>query len=153
MDHFTGEEVGMADATEPGPIDYLVVELPDGTTSLTDVMCAELTGLVDGGTVRVLDLLIVRRDDSGAVAVTELEEIGDPGLDALRGSVAEILALEDIENVAAAVAPGRSAVVIIWEYLCARRFACAAASSGARLVAQGRIPTQAIVATLEADDH
>ncbi|WP_222929950.1 DUF6325 family protein [Gordonia sp. OPL2] len=134
-----------------GPIDYVVVELPRRTTTFTDEMAGELASLVESGVMRVLDLLIIERDRDGTVDVTEFEDLTDAGLGILDGALAEILALEDVENLATAVAPGRCAAVIVWEYLCARPFAVAAHAAGAEVVAQGRIPTQAIVATLRSD--
>ncbi len=134
-----------------GPIDYVVVELPYRTATLTDEMSSELTSLVESGVMRVLDLLVIERDRDGTIDVTEFEDLADAGLGILDGALAEILALEDVENLATAIAPGRCAAVIVWEYLCAGPFAVAAHAAGAQVVAQGRIPTQAIVATLEAD--
>ncbi|MFW0786523.1 DUF6325 family protein [Gordonia sp. CPCC 206044] len=141
----------MGTATELGPIDYVVIELPGDTRTFTDSVCAEITELVNRGMIRVLDLLVIDRDRAGAISVTEFEELDSSRLPVLRDELAEILALEDVENLATAVIPGHAAAVIVWEYLVTRPLSAAAQTSGCRLVAQGRIPTQAIVATLNAD--
>ncbi|WAC57402.1 DUF6325 family protein [Gordonia sp. SL306] len=138
----------MADRAELGPIDYIVVELPDDTTTLIDHMITEIAGLMAAGTMRVLDLVAISVDADGAVDVTEVETVEDPRLADFVTSLAEILALEDVENIATAVTPGRSAIVIVWEYLCARPFATLAQTSGSQIIAQGRIPTGAVVAAL-----
>ncbi|MGC5259253.1 DUF6325 family protein [Gordonia sp. DT218] len=143
--------VSMADPAELGPIDYIVVELPDDTTTLIDHMIAEIAALMATGTMRVLDLVAISVDVTGTVDVTEVEKVGDPRLADLSASLAEILALEDVENIATAVTPGRSAIVIVWEYLCARPFATLAQMSGSQIIAQGRIPTGAIVAALSTE--
>jgi hypothetical protein len=44
-----------------------------------------------------------------------------------------------------------SVVVLIWENLWAAPFASAARRSGGQLIANGRIPIQAIIASIEAD--
>jgi hypothetical protein len=48
--------------------------------------------------------------------------------------------------------PGTVAGVIVWENSWAAPFASAARRSGGQLVATGRIPIQAIIASLEADE-
>jgi len=66
--------------------------------------------------------------------------------------MAELLAEDDIEHLAAAMEPNSTAGVLIWENLWAARFASAARRSGGQLIAAGRIPIQAIIASIEADD-
>ncbi len=63
-----------------------------------------------------------------------------------------LLSEDDVTAVAAAVEPGSSAAVLVWENLWAAPFASAVRHSGGQLVASGRIPIQAILAALEADD-
>ena len=48
--------------------------------------------------------------------------------------------------------PGSTAGVLIWEILWAAPFASAARRAGGQLIADGRIPIQAIIASVEADD-
>lgn len=141
----------MIETTEVGPIDYLVVEFPSDTKSFTGAMADELASLVDRQLVRVLDLLVIDKSESGDIEVFEYEDLEQPALAVLGGKMAEILALEDLENLSAAVQPGSVAGVIVWENTWAAPFAVAARESGGQLVAQGRIPTQAIIATLESD--
>ncbi len=131
-----------------GPIDYVVIELPDNTARLTDLMCGEITSLVSRGVIRILDLVYIGCDEPGHVEVTEFGERTDPRLAVLDDALAEILSLDDITNVAEALDPGRHAALIIWEYRCAASLADAARTEGGSIVAQGRIPTQAILAAL-----
>ncbi|GAA3711480.1 DUF6325 family protein [Gordonia hankookensis] len=138
----------MADRAELGPIDYIVVELPDDTTTLIDQMIAEFAGIMATGSMRILDLVAISVDATGTVDVTEVEGVEDPRSADFVTSLAEILALEDVENIATAVTPGRSAIVIVWEYLCARPLVTLAQRSGSQIIAQGRIPTGAVVAAL-----
>src|SRR5271163_2112887 len=138
---------------ELGPVDYLVVEFPAGASNFTGEMAAELLALVDSGTIRVIDVLILTKDDDGAVEAMELSDIGELGeLQALEAQLAELLAEEDVEQLAAAMEPGSTAGVLIWENLWAARFASAARRSGGQLIANGRIPMQAIIASIEADE-
>jgi len=137
---------------ELGPIDYIVVEFPAGEQRFTGAMATALADLVDGGLIQVLDLLVLVKDADGGVEAYEIEDLGDLGvLAALEGGLAELLALEDVEHLAAAMEPGSAAGVIVWENSWAAPFAIAARESGGQLIAGGRIPTQAILAALESD--
>ena len=147
----------MTDASsldELGPVDYVVVEFPAGQSNFTGEMVEELLALVDSGTIRVIDALILTKDDDGVVEAMELSDVGDLGaLQALEAQLAELLAEDDVEHLAAAMEPGSTAGVLIWENLWAARFGAAARRSGGQLIANGRIPIQAIIASIEADEE
>jgi len=135
-----------------GPVDYVVVEFPAGASSFTGEMAEELIALVDSGTIRLIDVLILTKNDDGTVDAMELSDIEELGeLQALEAELAELLAEEDVVNLAAAMDPGSTAGVLIWENLWAAPFAAAARRSGGQLIATGRIPIQAIIASIEAD--
>ncbi len=145
----------MADVSlnELGPVDYIVVEFPAGANNFTGEMTAELLALVDAGTIRVIDVLILTKSEDGSVEAMELSDLGDLGeLETLEAQLAELLAEEDVEHLAAAMDPGSTAGVLIWENLWAAPFASAVRRSGGQLIANGRIPIQAIIASIEADE-
>ena len=136
-----------------GPIDYLVVEFPAGAKNFTGAMAEELLKLVDAGTIRVVDVLILEKNEDGSVDATELSDIDQLGdLQAVESQLAELLAADDVEHLAAAMEPGSVAGVLIWENLWAAPFASAARRSGGQLIANGRIPIQAIIASIEAEE-
>ena len=84
----------------------------------------------------------------------EVEDLDGTGeLGSIEADLAEILAFEDVENLAAAMEPGSTAGVLIWENTWAAPFAVAARQSGGQLIASGRIPTQALIASFENDDN
>ena len=104
------------DLGELGPVDYLVVEFPPGASHFTGEMAAELAKLVDSGTVRLLDLVILAKDADGTIDALEIEDLEE--IDELRTAetqLAELLAAEDITNLAAAMEPGTTAGVLVWE--------------------------------------
>ena len=116
-------------------------------------MAEELLALVDAGTIRVIDILILTKNDDGSVDAMELEDLEDLGeMQRLEAELAEMLAEEDVEHLAAAMEPGSVAGVLIWENLWAAPFASAARRSGGQLIGNGRIPIQAIIAAIEADE-
>jgi hypothetical protein len=136
-----------------GPVDYVVVEFPAGQSSFTGEMAAELLSLVEAGTIRLIDVLILTKDDDGSVEAMELADLEDLGpLQVLETELAELLAEDDVMNLAASMDPGSTAGVLIWENLWAAPFASAARRAGGQLIADGRIPIQAILASIEADD-
>jgi hypothetical protein len=134
-----------------GPVDYLVVEFPAGASNFTGEMAKELIALVDAGTIRVIDVLILTKNEDGSVDATELSDIEELGeLEAVEVQLAELLAEEDVTHLAAAMEPGSVAGVLIWENLWAAPFAAAARRSGGQLIANGRIPIQAFIASIQA---
>ncbi|MGZ6563181.1 MAG: DUF6325 family protein [Solirubrobacteraceae bacterium] len=145
----------MTDASldELGPVDYVVVEFPAGASNFTGEMTAELVALVDAGTIRVIDVLILTKNEDGTVDAMELSDVAELGaLEAVEAELAELLAAEDVAHLAAAMDAGSTAGVLVYENLWAAPFASAARRSGGRLIANGRIPIQAIIASIEADE-
>ena len=144
----------MTDAAldELGPVDFVIVEFPAGHSNFTGEMVEELLKLVDAGTIRLIDVLILTKDENGDIDAVELEDLAELGeLARLEADLAELLAEEDVVNLAAAMEPGSVAGVLVYENLWAAPFASAARRAGGQLIADGRIPMQAIIASLEAD--
>jgi hypothetical protein len=140
------------DLEELGPVDYLVIEFPAGKANFTGEIAAELARLADVELIRVLDVLIIEKTDDGSVEAMELSDLPELGdLRRLETELAEILAEEDVAHLAAAMEPGSIAAAIIFENTWAAPFGSAVRRAGGQLVANGRIPIQAIVASLEAD--
>jgi hypothetical protein len=137
---------------ELGPVDYLVIEFPPGQQNFTGEVADELMRLTASDLVRVLDILIITKNEDGSVSSMELDDLDDVDeIRALEAGIAELLAAEDIEHLAAAMEPGTIAGAIVWENVWAAPFASAARRAGGQLIATGRIPIQAIAASLEAE--
>jgi hypothetical protein len=132
-----------------GPVDYLVVEFPAGTSNFTGEIAEEIVRLADAGTIRVLDMIVIAKDAEGdldAVEVTDSEDLG--ALTAIATGLATILADEDVAILAAEMSPGSVAGVLVYENLWAAPFAAAARRAGGVLVADGRIAAEDVVAAL-----
>lgn len=137
---------------ELGPVDYLVVEFPSGAQNFTGEMAEELARLSEAGTIRILDMLILAKNADGSVDAMEMDDLDAvPEIVALEGQIAEILAAEDVAFLAEAMEPGSVAGVLVWENFWAAGFASAARRAGGQLIANGRIPIQAIAASMEAE--
>jgi len=139
---------------ELGPVDYIVVEFPG--SKFNGEIAPALVDLVDRGVIRVLDLLIIKKEEDGSVEgfeVSDLDEDEAGGLRGFESELAMLLSEDDVTAVAAALEPGSSAAVLVWENSWAAPFASAVRRSGGQLVASGRIPIQALLAAVEADDE
>jgi hypothetical protein len=139
---------------ELGPVDWIVVEFP-GSRFKGEIAPA-LADLVERGIVRVLDLLLIRKGDDGSLDFFELSDLDESEIGSLRAyetALANLLSEEDVAAVAAAVAPGSTAALLVWENSWAAPFGSAVRRAGGQLAASGRIPVQAILAAIEADDE
>ena len=82
-----------------GPVDYIVVEFPAGASNFTGEMAKELLALVDAGTIRVIDVLILTKAEDGTVEAMELSDVEDLGpLQAVEAQLAELLAADDVAH-------------------------------------------------------
>ena len=116
-----------------GPVDYLVVRFPADKADFSGAMADELKKLMDGGTVRVLDLMMVTKTEDGTVEAAELRDQDKSEVGELRSLEAELsllLAAEDVERVGADLEPGSTAAVLVWENTWAGPFASAVRHSG-----------------------
>ena len=144
--------MSMTEMDEFGPVDYLVVEFPAGQSNFDGGMAKELAALVDQGQIRILDLLVLHKDDDGSIEAFEIDDLDEVDeLRVLETQIAEILAEEDVVHLAASMENGSTAGVLVWENTWAAPFASAARRSGGQLIASGRIPIQAIAASMEAE--
>jgi hypothetical protein len=137
---------------EMGPIDYVVLEFPGN--KMTGEGLPLLVDLVDRGIIRLIDLVFFTKADDGSVAVVELADLdGDGELDLaiFEGASSGIVGDEDVTEASAAVEAGSSAALLVYENRWAAPFSAAVRRGGGQLVAFGRIPTQALIAALEAD--
>jgi len=131
-----------------------VVEFPADKANFSGEVARELTALIERGLVRVLDLVLLRKDLEGSVSVDELHEVDEADVGELLELEAELgmlLAEQDIEEIGTVLEPGAVAAVLVYENRWAGPFGSAVRRSGGQLVAEGRIPTQALLAAIEAE--
>jgi Family of unknown function (DUF6325) len=143
--------VSEAQLEELGPIDYVVLEWPGAFPDTSEVQPL-LLDLVDRGIIRILDIGFVAKDENGEVTgldVGDLKQVAAAFAE-FEGASSGLLGFEDLEEAAAALEPGTSAAVLVWENRWAGPVAAALRRSGGQLVASGRLPVQAILAALDA---
>ena len=105
------------------------------------------------GIIRILDLVFVTRELDGSVKAINIADFdGDGTLDlaVFEGASSGLLGEDDIDDATSVIEPGSSAGILVYENVWAAPFAAALRRGGAQLVASGRIPVQAILASLDA---
>jgi hypothetical protein len=129
------------------------VEFPAGQQNFTGEGVDELIKLHDSGIIRIMDVLILAKAADGSVEASELSDLPNLGeLQRIEAQLAQTLGEEDVLHLAAAMDPGSVAGVLIFENAWAAPFASAMRRAGGQLIANGRIPIQAIIAAVEADE-
>jgi hypothetical protein len=138
---------------ELGPIDIVVIGFPRDAPRTGEAIPI-FVDLVERGIIRVLDVLMVEKDAGGNVVGVELADLGD-GLEELRvfeGARSGMLGDEDATTAGQGLEPGEAAVLICFENAWAAPFATTVRRNGGHLLAFERVPTQEVIATIEALD-
>ncbi|PZU41326.1 MAG: hypothetical protein DI573_01210 [Microbacterium sp.] len=134
-----------------GPVELYLVGF-DGDRPEPGVVDA-LQSLVGSGLIRLLDLVILSREEDGSVEVIEIEDDDDGfGFGDIELAETGIAGDEDIEELAELLEPGTSAALVAFELVYARQLAGALADSGAVVLSAERIPAPVVNAIMDADD-
>ncbi|HET7901205.1 MAG TPA: DUF6325 family protein [Candidatus Nanopelagicales bacterium] len=144
----------MADLVAPvGPVDIAVVAFDE--PKFDGSIASAIADLVAGGIVRVLDIILVNKDEAGEVTILEVTDVdgdGIPDLIAIQGDLPGLIA-EDDARAAIEGMPNSSAIALIaWENTWLIRARNAIARNGGTLIAFERIPAEDVMAVLESAD-
>lgn len=136
-----------------GPIDYLLIEW--SRPQPTGEIAAIVVDLVDRGLIRVLDLAFIAKGDDGSVTRLTVADIGEEvgELRVFEGASSGLLSDQDIDEAAGALDTSTTGALLVFENRWAAPFATAVRRSGGQMVANGRIPVQAILAALDAAEN
>lgn len=125
-----------------GPVEVIVIGFP-GSQFNGEILPA-LQDLVSAGTISVVDGMLITKGDDGSVTFTEFEETGVSAevasLAALIHTSVDLVSAEDVEDLAADLAPGDSAAVLVFEHSWAIPFQAAVVGSGGFLVNDFMVP-------------
>jgi Family of unknown function (DUF6325) len=136
-----------------GPVELLVIKFP-GNEFRGEIVPA-LRELVENGTIRIIDLLFIRKDADGTVTASELMDLA-PGLyelfDPLVSDIEGLLADNDVQALAGALENNSSAGVLLFENVWATRFRDAVVNANGQLILSERIPRSVIEAVTAAKE-
>lgn len=141
----------MSDPTPHGPVDVIVLEFPAGEP--TGDAADELLALVDSGTIRLLDLLVVHKDQDGTVAALDIAGDGLTSFGVFSGAQSGLVGDDDLDAAGEVLEPGTTAAVIVFENTWAVPFISAAMAAGGQAVASMRIPADEVIAALDELDE
>ncbi|HSF97868.1 MAG TPA: DUF6325 family protein [Ornithinibacter sp.] len=132
-----------------GPIDFILIEFP--TEQPQSEAADALFDLVEAGTVRLLDLVVVRKYADGAVEVLDLDTLaGELSFTRFAGARSGLLGPDDIAQAGEAIEHGSMAALVIFENSWAAPFVAAVRGGGGELVASMRIPASDVMDALDA---
>jgi uncharacterized membrane protein len=135
---------------ELGPIDCLLVAFPGN--QFKGEIAPAIGELVANGTVRIIDLVFVKKDADGTLEVIEIEEAEpDEGgaFGDVDGDAGELLSEEDMLLAAEGLEPNSSAALLVWENVWARKVATAIRAAGGEVLMSERIPHDIVRAAVE----
>ena len=128
-----------------GPVDYLMVKFVGN--KFNGKMVPELADLEKKGIIRVIDIVLIMKDNNGKMFVTEAKDLqGDAGraFQQIAENTQEWFYQGDIETIASTLPNNSSAGLLLYENVWAIKFKEALRDSGAELIAMGRIAPEVI---------
>ena len=135
-----------------GPVTYMVVEFP-GIKFKGEIVPA-LNELVDAGTIRIMDMLVVTKDADGVVAPYEISDLKNPEVAALfKGLKAEVSGLfneDDIAILASTLDNNSAAGLLLFENRWAEKFTNAISNAEGRFVLLESVPADVLAEALAA---
>ncbi len=137
----------MRDVYEIGPVEYLIVAFPGN--KFRGEIAPALADLVEAGTIRIMDMAFVGKDEDGTVAAFELwTSIRTCARDSRTSAPKSsgLFSEEDLEAAAEELEPNTSAALLVWEDVWAREVAQAMRDAGGVLFDFGRLPHEVVQA-------
>jgi hypothetical protein len=137
---------------ELGPVDIVVIGFPPDAPRTGEAIPI-FVDLVERGVIRVLDVLMVQKNDDGSVAAIEIGDLDGDGyaeLGVFEGARSGMLGDEDAGVAGDGLEPGEAAVLICFENAWAAPFVTTVRRNGGHLLAFQRVPAEDVIDTVEA---
>jgi hypothetical protein len=141
----------MAEVNPAASVELAVIEFPG--SHFNGEIVPELVDIVNRGIATILDLVFVTKELDGSITTVELANLDEDyaaPFRALEGEVNGLLSESDLETTAAAMTPGSSAALIVWENTWARSLVNAIDRAGGRLLAHDRLDAETVRQALAA---
>jgi flagellar motor switch protein FliM len=133
-----------------GPVDFVALEFKGN--QFKGEIFPELMKLVNDGVVRVIDIIVVKKDADGNVTHQEMQEVDKSVLavfDPLKAEINGMIQVEDIEMIGEKLENNCTAALLMFENLWAVNFVKAVENANGRSVMHVRIPHEVVVETME----
>src|SRR5512139_432564 len=133
-----------------GPVDFVALEFKGN--QFKGEIFPELMKLVDDGVVRVIDIIVVKKDADGNVTHQEMQETDQSVLaifNPLKAEINGMIQVEDIEMIGEKLENNCTAAVILFENLWAVNFVKAVENANGRSVMHVRIPHEDVVEVMD----
>jgi len=133
-----------------GPVDFLALEFTND--QLKGEIMPALMELVDKKIVRVIDLVVIQKDQDGMHEALELQQLKPEVIaifDPLLVEISGIIQVEDIDAIAEQMDNNTTAALLLFENLWAVKFKETLLRANGRLIMQERIPYQVVDEVLE----
>lgn len=128
-----------------GPIEILCIKFPNAL--IKDEIGVALKELVENKTIRIIDILFIRKSETGEVTMTEMDEMEDVDhsiLDPIVADISGLIAEEDVQEIAQALDSNSFAAVMLFENIWATTFRDAVLNADGQLLFNARIPGSVI---------
>jgi hypothetical protein len=134
-----------------GPVEYMIVAFP-GNEFKGEIL-PELARLTDMNTIRIIDLAIVVKDETGkaeALEVSDLDSDFGKALSSLLGNEGGgLLNEDDLMAAADELEPNSSAALLVWEDVWATKLRDAIVNAGGELWDLERVPGEVVQAAID----
>jgi hypothetical protein len=133
-----------------GPVDFIALEFKGN--QFTGEILPALLELVENKIVRVIDFIVILKDQDGQHRALELEQLDAEVVrifDPLELEISGIIQVEDIDMIAEMLENNSTAAILMIENLWAIKFGEAAVRANGRMVMFQRIPFEVVNETME----
>lgn len=130
-----------------GPVEILCIKFPN--SFVKDEIVAALRTLVENKTIRIIDILFIRKNKSGEVTINEIDNLHDIDhsiLDPLIADITGFIAEEDVQTIAQSLDNNSFAALMLIENIWATTFRDAVVNTNGQLLLNERIPSSVIEA-------
>jgi uncharacterized membrane protein len=135
-----------------GPVSLVVISFPGN--EFRGEIAPALGNLIESGTIRVIDIVFVAKDEDGNVLSLEMSELGEEvasQIDPVVSEVASLLGEDDIAQIAELLEPNSSAAMLLFENACASTFTTAVRNANGEVLMHELIPAAVVNAVAEGE--
>lgn len=128
-----------------GPIEILCIKFPNNFVK--DEIAAALRTLVENKTIRIIDIIFIKKSESGEVIINEMDELDDVDysiFDPIIEDITGLISEEDVQAIAQSLDNNSFAGLMLFENIWATAFRDAVVNANGQLLLNERIPSKVI---------